>query len=147
MIGFLFGALLAILVGVCVGLQAATNHALRTELSMGAMLIINSVIVLAASIAYGALDSGSFRAMLEAPRVPWQQLVGGIYGFTIILCAPIVVQRLGATNGLALILAAQIVTGLLLDHLGAFGLERVTLSLGRAGGVLLILLGVLLTRR
>lgn len=147
MIGFLVGALLAVLVGVSVGLQAATNHALRTELSMGAMLIINSIIVLAASIAYGAFDAGSFRAMLEAPRVPWQQLVGGVYGFTIILCAPIVVQRMGATNGLALILAAQIVTGLVLDHLGAFGLERAPLSLSRAGGVVLILLGVLLTKR
>jgi bacterial/archaeal transporter family-2 protein len=147
MTGFILGAVLATIVGICVGLQAATNHALRTELSMGAMLMINSIIVLAAAMIYGAFDGGSYRAMLDTPSVPWQQLVGGFYGFSIILFAPIVVQRMGATNGLAIIMAAQILTGVVIDHLGAFGLERAPFSLSRLGGVALILLGVLLTRR
>ena len=50
---------------------------------------------------------------------------------------------LGASIGIA----GQVIMALMLDHFGALGLTREPVNLARAGGALLVIIGVVLVRR
>ena len=57
------------------------------------------------------------------------------------------VPRLGVATTITLMVAGQLVLGLVLDHFGAFGAPRQPINLGKLAGVALVIGGVLLVRR
>jgi len=58
-----------------------------------------------------------------------------------------VVPRIGTAAAMSAVIAAQLITGVTLDHLGAFGMRTVPLDLKRVAGCLLLLGGVALIGR
>ncbi|MBX9872985.1 MAG: DMT family transporter, partial [Burkholderiaceae bacterium] len=56
-------------------------------------------------------------------------------------------SRIDAVLMTALVLAGQLTTAMLLDHFGALGFAQKSISLGRVGGLGLILAGIWLIRR
>jgi transporter family-2 protein len=72
----------------------------------------------------------------------WHYL-GGLFGLAIIAGAAFAFPRLGAGATVALMVAAQLGTALLLDHFGATG-ERLALTPARLSGAVLLLAGALL---
>ena len=57
------------------------------------------------------------------------------------------VPRLGVAMTITLMVAGQLLVGLMLDHFGASACRAQPISLGRAAGVALVLAGVLMVRR
>ena len=55
--------------------------------------------------------------------------------------------KIGLASLITIGIAGQIVMALLLDHVGALGLPRDALSIGRIAGALLVVAGVILVRR
>ena len=77
--------------------------------------------------------------------VPWHWS-GGLYGAFLVTITVVAAQRLGATTMIALVLAGQIGSSLVLDHFGFVGYAQKPMSRRRLLGALLLGLGVLLIK-
>jgi len=85
---------------------------------------------------------------LAATRaLPWYAWVGGLCGVIFVIAATWGVPRLGVATTITLMVAGQLILGLVLDHFGAFGAPRQPVNLVRVLGVALMIGGVLLVRR
>lgn len=134
-------------VGALVALQPPVNSELgRRTSDLGAAFIsvaITFLILGAVLLVFG--DPGSLSKVREVPAV---YLTGGIYGAAFVAVSLVTVRHLGAGTTVALLVAAQLVVAALLDQLGAFGLEQVSLTPLRLVGVATLILGtVLVTAR
>ncbi|MFN0059694.1 MAG: DMT family transporter [Planctomycetota bacterium] len=144
MLAFYF--LLAFIAGIAVAMQGVTNNGLRHEIGFGAMLVVNTAIVLVGAIAVALVDGSWSRLNGRVFAVPTVLLLGGVYGLTMVTIAPIVLARLGATTALSLVVLGQLACALALDHTGAFAIPRAAISPTRVVGVMLVVAGVALTR-
>ncbi|RZJ03701.1 MAG: DMT family transporter [Brevundimonas sp.] len=142
-----FSMIAVILAGGATALQAPTNARL-----MGAMgSPVNAAFV---SFAVGTAALGIVALILQtrpdvtaARALPWYVWIGGLYGAIFVVAAAWGVPRLGVALTITLMVAGQLLVGLILDHFGAFGAPQHPISLGRAAGVALVLAGVLMVRR
>jgi transporter family-2 protein len=130
-----------------IALQAPTNALLARGVGspINAALVsfaIGTIALLAAALVTGLRPSPSAMRAL-----PWYAWTGGLYGAVFVALAAFAAPRMGVTSFLTLAIAGQLAMGLLLDRIGAFGLDRVELSATRLAGVALVLGGVLLVRR
>ena len=132
--------LIALGMGIASTLQGTTNSALANRQGLGTALWINAIVVLAgASLLWFVLP----RAPLVAEPARWWHYLGGVFGLVILASAAWAFPRLGAGATVALMVAAQLATALLLDHLGATS-ERIALTPARLLGAVLLLAGALL---
>jgi transporter family-2 protein len=78
----------------------------------------------------------------------WWELTGGILGAIVVSLTILVVPRIGTAATMAAIIAAQLTTGLILDHFGLFGFKVLSLDLKRFIGLAFLALGAgLMLRR
>ena len=137
MIGF---AALAVLAGVLVALSRQING--RLALSTSAMEssfwnhLVGLVFITLAALAIGGLFAG------EPAASPWWAFLGGPVGVIFIAAGSWLIARIGAAQTAMLIIAGQMISGVVLDIvLGAPGNP-----LARSIGVALILAGMWVTR-
>ena len=138
---------LLVLAGGATAMQAPTN----ARLAAGVGSPVNAAFISFAvgTVALGALvmalntrpDVASVKAL---PVWAWW---GGFYGCCFVVAAAWGVPRMGAALVITLLVAGQLLSGLAIDHFGAFGVTRHPMNLGRIAGVTLVFLGVLLVRR
>jgi transporter family-2 protein len=81
---------------------------------------------------------GNLRGIGEAN---WWELTGGLLGAFFVTLTIVIVPRIGTASAMAATIAAQLVTGLLLDQFGLFGLRVVPLDGKRLLGASLLLIG------
>jgi transporter family-2 protein len=132
--------------GVAAACQASANAALSGRAGLGAALLLNSVVVLFGSLAVLTVTGGP-RQLPALSGAPPHHYVAGLCGFFIIASTAFAFPRLGAAKALALMVAAQGVTGLVIDHLGLWGMPTVAATGSRLLGVALLIAGVILLRR
>lgn len=135
---------LAILGGAAVALQGAANASLGSRIGLHAALFVSTTIVwLFCIVFYVARGMGP----LSAPQTsPWLY-VGGLCGFVIISAAAIAFPRIGPAAAIALFVAGQGATALIIEHFGLLGMTRVAMSPARIVGLGLVLAGAFLLRR
>jgi transporter family-2 protein len=68
-------------------------------------------------------------------------LSAGFVGVALFLSVAHTVPRIGAAAAITLVIVGQLLTGMILDHFGVFGLAVRTVDAGRAAGLLLVILG------
>ena len=133
-----------LLVGVGVAVETPTN-ALLTKTSGSIVWASFFSFVLGAAALGAALV---FTRARLAPgwigQTPWYALIGGLYGAAVVTASAWATPKLGAGTTLVLIVAAQVVLGVVLDHFAALGLERHPASLLRLAGVAVVVGGALL---
>jgi transporter family-2 protein len=131
--------------GIAVALQPSINSRLAQRVgvleSSCISFAVGTLVLLLAALVAG---QGGFR-QLAAVR-GWE-LTGGLLGAFFVTLTIVVVPRLGTAAAMAATIAAQLGTGLLLDHYGLFGLRTVPLTGPRALGVMLLLAGAVLVFR
>lgn len=129
--------------GGLIALQAPINGSLgRATGSLPAALISFGIGTIAlALIVVLAGQSGGIRSVTEVAPV---YLIGGLLGAVYVTCALIAVRSVGAGGVAAATITGQLVASVVLDRIGAFGLEQEPLSLTRIAGVALLLVGTLL---
>ena len=93
------------------------------------------------------LASGNRPGAAPFAALPWYAWLGGLYGAFFVAIAAFAAPRIGLASLITIGIAGQIAMALLLDHLGALGLPRDPISLGRVAGALLVVAGVVLVRR
>jgi len=102
------------------------------------------LMVLAASaLLICRLPLPSIRLMASLPPLLW---TGGVLGAVILGMMTVVVPRLGAAMMFTCFLAGIVCCSLVLDQCGALGLPHQSLTIGRAIGVGLVLVAVILVR-
>jgi transporter family-2 protein len=140
--------LVALVTGGLIALQAPINAEAASRLghplaaaTMSFCIGTLVLIVLTALFARNVTHLGALKTM------PVYMLIGGgllgaIYVTVILVLAP----KIGVAAVMALGIAGQLVTALLIDRLGLFELLERGLSVGRVGGAVLVLVGALMVR-
>lgn len=139
--------LLAFGAGTAISVQAAVNGQLAAAIggnTIAAALFsfFSGTILLAAiAIARGGLPD----ALAQIPAQPWPRLIGGFLGASAIFCTVLLAPRIGLGNLLALVIAGQLLSSLLIDNYGLLGVAVRQVSLVKIGGASVMIAGVLLT--
>lgn len=140
--------LLGLLAGSGIPVQASVNSALRQHLGRPEWATLVSFGVGTLAIALVLLVQRTpLPAAAQVARAPWWAWTGGALGAFYIFSTIVLVPRLGVATSLAVILAGQVLSGLLLDQTGALGLATREITPARLGGVLLLVAGVYLVQR
>lgn len=141
----LIPVLVVFLAGIGLAVQAPTNAMLaRAAGSVWLAALISFVVGTITLLAIWAVD----RTPLSGARdAPWWAWMGGFYGAGFVAALAFAAPRLGLAATLTVAIAAQLATALVLDHYGLLGLRSQPVTIGRVGGVLIVVAGVMLVRR
>jgi bacterial/archaeal transporter family-2 protein len=125
--------------GVLVALQPSVNARLAQKIglveSSTVSFLVGTIFLLLLAAAFG---QGSFRAL---PQATWWELTGGLMGAFFVWSVILVVPRLGTGSVMAVAIAGQLLTALLLDQFQLFGFREIPITFSRISGAVLMLLG------
>jgi len=128
--------LLAILAGLCVAIQASLTGAAQRTLGPLSLVAISGLttglVALPISLVVGRPEFGG-RAVAFA-------VASGLLGAVIVGSISVAVGQAGVARALSLVIATQLIVGLLLDAMGVFG-AGADFSIPKALGVVLIVVG------
>lgn len=125
--------------GALLPAQFATNAALAGELHSVTLTGATSYVVGATFlvIVTGARrQSSDWTSARRGPRWAW---LGGVAGSAYIVGSVLLTRALGAAIATTIVIAAQLVTAVLLDHFGVLGLVRRRVNGARLGALALAL--------
>jgi bacterial/archaeal transporter family-2 protein len=140
--------LLALIAGACAPTQAGINSQLRIwtkDPVIAAM--ISFAVGTAALLIYVLASRVSWPAWRTTADLPWWIWSGGCLGAFLVAVTIIAAPKLGAASLMALMIAGQMVAGLILDHFGLVGYDLKPITLLRLVGTILVIGGVVLIKR
>jgi transporter family-2 protein len=130
---------------MAVAVQPSINARLAQKIgSYESSLISFAVGTLALLVVVLFAGRGSLRGMAAAS---WWEFTGGLLGAFFVTLTILTVPRLGTAAVMAIIIAGQLTTGVLLDQFGAFGLRQIPFTASRGIGIALLCLGATLVIR
>ncbi|MGK2905092.1 MAG: DMT family transporter [Desulfuromonadales bacterium] len=139
--------LMALVAGMSVPTQAGINAQLglwtRSPVLASTISFMVGTLTL---ILYSLVTRIPLPSLATAGNHPWWIWIGGSLGAFFVTATIILVPKLGATAMVALILAGQMFTSLLLDHFGWLGYPLQPISLGRVAGVIMVCGGIWLIK-
>lgn len=137
--------LIAVLGGVAVVIQARFNGIMdRSMGTVESVFITYGLGGLIIALVMVALRGGNLTAFRTAP---WYVALAGVCGLVIIGAISYAVPRLGLAVAFTIMVTTQFVLGAVFDHYGWLGGELRPLTLQKAAGILVLLLGVWLIIR
>ena len=139
--------LLVFIAGAMVAIQAPTNALLAKAGGSPVLAALISFMVGTAALAVTWLGTGNRPGASAFAGLPWYAWIGGIYGAVFVAVAAYAAPKIGVASLITIGIAGQIAMALWLDHVGAMGLPREPVSVGRLVGALLVVAGVVLVRR
>jgi transporter family-2 protein len=136
--------LMALCVGVAISVQAAVNAQLAQGLGS------NSVLAALVSFAVGTLGLGLVvvlrgglpQALSLLAAQPLWKCAGGLLGASFVFGSVFLAPRIGLLNLVVLVIAAQLLTSMAIDHFGLVQMAVRKVSAVRATGALVMVLGV-----
>ena len=135
---------LAILAGAMIAIQSVLNAALGEKTGhLGSVLILTLVSVSVLFILIRLFPSTADLRQLPGLS-QWYLYLGGILGIAILAAPIFLIPRIGATATLTGLVMGQLLLAVLIDHFGAFNVQRVEIDLTRLFGVILLALGAYL---
>ena len=143
---------LYLVIVVLAGALIATQSGVNAQLARAAGLpvfaaplsfVVGSLALLACSVALrGAWAGGGALA-----QAPWWVWTGGLMGAVFVATSAWLAPVLGAATLVSVAVAGQMAFALVLDHYGLVGFPVRTMSVGRALGAGLLVVGVVLIRK
>lgn len=131
--------------GVAVGLQGPLSGAISQRVGpMGSSLVIHvgGALITALLIMFvGGINWQGFKGM------PAHYFVAGLFGVILYLTFSYTLPRAGVGVTTALLILAQLIIGLLIDHNGWLGVPASPVTFQRVLGVLAVLLGAFLVTK
>lgn len=138
---------LVLFAGGMVAVQAPTNAMLAKAGGSPVLAALISFGVGTVALLVTWLASGNRPASSAFAGLPWYAWIGGLYGAFFVAVAAFAAPRIGIASLITIGIAGQIAAALWLDHMGALGLPREPVNIGRISGALLVIAGVILVRR
>lgn len=142
-----FFVFLALLMGVAMATQAGVNTKLSNYVGgVGAAFIsfLTGTIALFVCMLLSGASLGDLVKAKDAPPISW---IGGVLGAFFVLVMINTVPRLGVALSVSLAIGGQMITALIIDHYGLFGVTQRSVSLMRIAGVILVMAGVVIIRK
>lgn len=133
--------LLALIGGVCIAVQATMNAAAGRSLGLPTLIAFSGFATGTGGLIFALLSSGKPDFTFKAVALG---IGSGIIGCAILTCVTFAVSQGGIARALSLILASQLIAGLVIERLGFFGEG---LSFLKVMGVVLIVVGGILVVR
>lgn len=144
----LFWSVLGVLSGSFIAIQAPINSQLARGLGLpvaaAAFSFLSGAIVLGLATLVVTRTQG-ISLDWKAPA-PWLFVVGGLLGGSYVTISTILIPRIGAAALMALIVAGQLIAGMLMDRVGFLGMAVREISIGRVAGAILLMAGAALIR-
>ncbi len=136
------GAILAAMAGLAIATQVVVNTLGIRSLGVGALIGVSGLATAAAGFAMALFARPEFtgRAMLYA-------IASGALGAFILGAIVLAAGRAGLAQTLSLVIASQLLAGLLIDRTGLFGTAAADFELLKVLGVALVLVGGVLVVR
>ncbi len=136
------GAVLAALAGLAIAAQVVVNTLGIRWLGVGALIGVSGLATAAAGFAMSLFVRPEFtgRAMLYG-------IASGLLGAFILAAIVLAAGRAGLAQTLSLVIASQLIAGLLIDRTGLFGPAAADFGLVKVLGVALVLVGGVLVVR
>jgi transporter family-2 protein len=136
---------LGFLGGIAVGIQSPLASLISQRLGLlESIFIVHLGGALCVAIPLILIGGGQLVAWR---RVPWYALGAGALGLVVIGAVSAAIPRVGASATIILIVAGQLVVGVLIDQFGLFNTLIRPLDLLRVVGLALVLLGAWLVIR
>lgn len=127
--------------------QAGINALLARELSSTLAAATISFLMGTAALILLLLVQRQSIPVTGIKQLQWWHLAGGLMGAYFVFTAAFAAPRIGALLFMALVLAGQMTTALLLDHQGWLGFRESSITVGKVFGMVCIATGVWLIRR
>jgi transporter family-2 protein len=140
-------ALWAAAAGALIPVMAVLNA--RLGRTMGEPMHAPVVLFLAGllfCIATALVTTGSLPVPSSVRSASFLDLAGGLIVGFYVISATLLAPRLGLGNFILLAMVAQIILSALIDHFGWLGVVQRPINLLRAGGIVLLLLGLSITQ-
>lgn len=135
------GGTLASMIAVNSKLAAFSSPLLASWVAHGVGAVTSLVVLMLVSTLVGGKIS-----LLPKSGTPFWAYLGGIPGaFTVILAAITVNSPLGLSGSIVLIMAGQVLFGLVSDAFGLFGLSKRSMNMNDAIALILMTAGCLMT--
>ncbi len=135
----LFAMLLAVLAGIFTTIESSINSQLGKYLTPS-IATLHSLIVGMTFMLFLNIFLGNIPRYAKVTSVNPIWLIGGFFGAFIIYLSSKAIPNLGISNTLILILAGQLVSGLLIDAL----INNAEISLKKMAGMILFLTGAVI---
>lgn len=132
--------------GAAIAVQAPINGALGRSLASPLAAAAVSFGVGFTILVAAALASAGSAPVARIAGLPLWQVSGGLLGAFYVWATIRSIGTTGALTALAAIILGQMTAGLVIDHIGAFGLPSRPISLRRIAAVLLVAAGLILSR-
>ncbi len=136
---FAAGAMLPIQFGINAQLAEWVESPVRASLIS---FVVGTLALLAATL----VAARQLPASSQLAGAPWWVWLGGLFGAFYVLGSVVTAPKLSAVTLVALILAGQAVSSLVVDHFGWVGFEQHPVTAGRVAGICLLAAGVALVR-
>ncbi len=145
---FIIALVVAAAAGATMAVQGSLNSLLGKSLGyVPATVLVHGVGLLFALALLMALPEESLE-LARLSDVPWYAYLGGILGVGIVLAVVYGISQVGVGRATTAIIAAQIFTAVLIDHLGLWGMKKLPFTWHRLAGAVLMIAGSwLLLRR
>ena len=137
---------LAMGIGIAMAFQTAINSQLReylySPLQAALFSFLVGTIVLAVLVFFQQVEKPNLSTLLN---IPWYLWIGGCLGVYAISMSLFAAPKLGLLTLSGLIIFGQILTSMIFDQFGLFGVEKTPINWQRFLGGVVIFIGVLLT--
>jgi transporter family-2 protein len=139
-IAFLVGILLPIQGGINSKLASFLTHPLQAGwVSFAGGLVCLTLLV----IGLGR----PLPKLAQVTATPSALFIGGLLGVCVVMSAVYLMPRIGAATFLAALITGQLVCSIFMDHFGILGVPVQSISVLRAAGAALLLVGVVMIQR
>jgi transporter family-2 protein len=140
--------LLPLLAGVAMAIQSGINSQLRVAVQQPILAafisFLGGTIFLGIILLFMRHSLPGWQTIADAE---WYKFTGGLLGSLVVTSVILSVQRIGAASMFVIILAAQLVMALLMDHFALLGMRQNPISMQKIAGIALVVAGVWLVNR
>lgn len=129
---------IALIAGILMALQGSLNSRLGKVVGLWETTFIVHIFGLA-TIIFILFVLRLGKGQLEAaPHAPWYTFLGGILGVLIVYGVVTSIPRLGVAIATTSIIVGQVLTALIIDHFGLFGLAKMPFTWIKVLGLVLL---------
>ena len=136
---------LALLLACSSGVLMAVQGSLNTVLSkviglLEATFIVQLTGTIAVAVIIFLLKMGKGN-LYALPEAPWYSYFCGIVGVAIIYLVAASIPEVGVANATTAIIVGQVLTAIIIDHIGAFGLAQLAFGWTQLAGLIFLTIG------
>lgn len=140
--------ILSALAGVTITTQAGVNSQLRVAINNPWVAAFISFLVGTCFLGLILIVSRQpLPSVTQLKTIELYKFTGGLLGTFFVTVMILTVQKIGAANVFALVIASQLLMAMLYDHLGLFGIPQSGISWVKVLGAIMLIIGAYLINK